>query len=111
MDYMTKLDGVPSTDDAIPGMAFFAGTGPFGKTCGDCKFRGLYRQSQNESWNEKIQNFVRKTYRTAQCQMFKKLAGEYGAAVKADYPACKYYEAKEKKKTAQLVASQVGKTP
>lgn len=94
MDYMTKLPGVPSTDNALPGMAHFANTGPYGKTCGGCRFRGLYRESQKATWNEANQDFVHKTYRTTQCQMFKKLCGEYGAAVKKDYPACKYFEEK-----------------
>lgn len=96
MDYMTKIAGVPSTDDAIPGMAYFAGTGPDGKTCGQCKFRGLVRQSQKATYNEERQEFVHKSYRTTQCQMFKRLAGDYGAAVKKDNPACKYFESKPK---------------
>jgi hypothetical protein len=99
MSYMTKIDGVADTDDALPGMAFFAGTGPYGKTCGDCKFRGLTRQSQKATYNESRQEFVHKSYRTTQCVMFKKLAGIHGTPVKADYPACKYFETKEKKKT------------
>ena len=97
MDHMTKLEGVPSTDDVIPGMAHFANSGPFGKTCGECKFRGLTRQSQTSSWSERLQQQVykHKHYRTSQCQMFKKLSGSYGAAVKKDYPACKYFELKK----------------
>jgi hypothetical protein len=100
MSYMTKIDGVADADDALPGMAFFAGTGPYGKTCGDCKFRGLTRQSQKATYNEARQEFVHKSYRTTQCVMFKKLAGMHGTPVKADYPACKYFETKEKKKAA-----------
>lgn len=94
MDYMTKLDGVPSTDDALPGMAFFAATGPGGKTCGDCKHRGLTRTSQRATYSERAKAFVHKSYRTTQCAMFKKLAGSHGSAVKKDYPACKYFEQK-----------------
>lgn len=96
MRYMTKIEGVADTDQAIPGMAFFAGTGPDGKTCGLCKHRGLIRQSQTSTWSEKLQQQVHKTYRTTQCAMFKKLAGVHGAAVKKDYPCCKYFEAKAK---------------
>lgn len=95
MDYMTKLEGVPSTDDAIPGMAHFAGSGPDGKTCGKCKFRGLVRESRRATFSEKLQDFVHKSYRTTQCQVFKRLTGEYGAAVKKDYKACKYFEPKK----------------
>lgn len=108
MSYMTKIDGVPDTDDALPGMAFFANTGPYGKTCGDCKFRGLTRESQKATYNEALQQFVHRSYRTSQCSMFKKLAGDYGTAVKADYPSCKYFESKEKKKKTPQPVGDVG---
>lgn len=94
MDPMTKVEGVPSKDEALAGMAYFAGTGPAGKTCGLCKHRGLTRESRKARWVEKLQQFVHKTYRTKQCAMFKKLAGHHGSAVKKDYPACKYFEQK-----------------
>lgn len=81
-------------------MAFFAGTGPDGKTCGDCRHRGLTRQSKKAKCIEHLQQFVHKNYRTKQCAMFKKLAGVHGAAVKPGYPACKYWESKEKPKAA-----------
>lgn len=100
MDVMTKIEGVPTRDQAIPGMAFFAGTGPEGKTCGGCKHRGLTRTSRKSRWVEHLQQFVHKTYRTKQCAKFKKLAGVYGSAVKEDYPACKYFEAKARKTDA-----------
>jgi hypothetical protein len=99
MSYMTKIDGVPDTDDAMPGMAFFAGTGPYGKTCGDCKFRGLIRESKKVTYNERLQQFVHRSYRTTQCVMFKKLSGVHGSSVKGDYPSCKYFEEKKKKAT------------
>lgn len=92
MDYMTKLEGVPSKDDAMPGMAYFAGTGPAGKTCAQCKHRGLVRESRKATFSERLQDFVHKSYRTTQCAMFKRLCGDYGAAVKKTYPACKYFE-------------------
>ena len=95
MSFMTKISGVADTDEALPGMAFFAGTGPAGKTCGSCKFRGLIRESQKAIYSEKLQDFYRKSYRTTQCQMYKKLSGHHGAAVKSEYDACKYYEPKK----------------
>lgn len=97
MSFMTKIEGVPDSDQALPGMAFFAGTGPNGKLCKDCKFRGLTRTSSRSTYSEKLQQFVHKTYRTNQCQMFKRLSGNHGAAVGKDYPACKYFEEKSKK--------------
>lgn len=95
MSYMTKIIGVADTDDALPGMAFFAGTGPAGKTCGGCKYRGLARESRKATYSERSQQFVHKSYRTTQCAMFKKLSGgTFGTPVKKYYPACKYFEAK-----------------
>lgn len=96
MSCMTKIEGVADTDQALPGMAFFAGTGPEGKTCGNCKHRGVIRQSQKAVYSEQAKDFVHKSYRTTQCAMFKKLAGMHGSAVKKDYPACKYFEARAK---------------
>lgn len=97
MGKLTKLEGVPdSEDDVIPGMAYLPGTGPPGKTCGDCKHRGLTREGKKLKWNEGLQQLVPKMMRTAQCAMFKKLAMRYGVAVKKRYPACKYFEPKAK---------------
>lgn len=93
---MTKIDGYPSSDQAIPGMAFFAGTGPEGKTCGDCKHRGYYRQSQRPTWNEARQEEVYRSYRVTSCAVFKKMAGHHGTPVEKDCKACKYFEQKPK---------------
>jgi len=102
MSYMTKIEGVADTDDCLPGMAFFAGTGPYGKTCGDCKHRGVSRESRKGTWSENLQQIVHKVYRTTQCAMFKKLSGSHGGNVKKEWPACKYFEAKAVKKPAAL---------
>jgi hypothetical protein len=40
---MTRLPGVPDSDDVNEGMAYFANTGPFGKTCDTCAHRGYWR--------------------------------------------------------------------
>lgn len=73
MSYMTRLKGVPDTDDVKPGMAYFAGTGPIGKTCGKCEY-----------------------YAARKCQMFKRLAGSLGDNIKATFKACKYFEQRSK---------------
>ncbi len=110
MSFMTKIEGVPDTDDVRDGMAFFAGTGPYGKTCGDCKFRGYVRTSSKGTYNESRQEFVYRSYRTTKCEMFRRLSGHHGSEVKEEYPACKYFELKEKKK-ASAVSSQQGNSP
>lgn len=88
MSYMTQLEGVPDTDQALPGMAFFAGTGPYGKTCGQCVFRGYYKENKKGDMK-----------RTSGCEKFRRLAGgAHGDPVKKSYPACKYFVEIVKKK-------------
>lgn len=99
MSYMTKIEGIPDTDDVKPGMAFFAGTGPYGKTCGTCKHRGVVRQSQKATYSERLKEFVHRSYRTTQCAMFKKLSGNHGGSGDKNWSACKYFEDKAKKPT------------
>jgi hypothetical protein len=83
---MVKEPGVPDRADMRPGMAYFAKTGPAGKTCGDCEHRGYYRDSATS----------RSSYWVSKCGQFKAMTGRHGADVKTDYPACKYFEAKPK---------------
>lgn len=93
---MVKEAGVPDREDMRPGMAFFAGAGPAGKTCGDCKFRGYYRQSSRGHWNEAQQKEVYNNYRVSKCAQFKRMAARHGPDVDSDNPCCKYFEAKPK---------------
>lgn len=95
MSFMTKIDGVPDTDELRSGMAFFAGSGPTGKTCGDCKHRGYMRESRNGKWNASLQQIVHRASRVMKCAMFKKMSGRHGADIDADYPCCKYFEPKD----------------
>lgn len=96
MSFMTKLDGVPDTDQVKPGMAYFEGTGPAGQTCGKCKHRGYSRISSNGTWSKYTQQIEHRTYRVTSCAKFKALAGEHGPSVDRDWKACKYFEAKPK---------------
>lgn len=95
MSKMTKLEGVPDKDDAKPGTAFYAGTGPSGKYCGDCRHRGYSRQAMTGTWNEKFQQTVYKSYRVSKCAKFKSMTGEHGADVDAINRSCKYFEQKK----------------
>jgi hypothetical protein len=74
---MTKVPGVPDRDQAKPGMAYFAGTGP-AKRCGDCKFRSYRRSGRT----------------THACAMFHELTGRHGPEIRKDYDACKYFQPK-----------------
>lgn len=92
MPEMTQIEGVPDSEVAKPGMAHFAGSGPNGKTCGDCKFRGYSRQSKTERWSESTQRFVQRNYRVSSCLKFKSMTGAHGTPVEKHYDACKYFE-------------------
>ena len=93
---MVKEPGVPDAKDAKPGMAYFAGTGPAGKTCGDCANRGYYREAVHGHWSEADGAVVYSTYRTQKCTQFKAMTGKHGPDVKSEYAACKYFTQKAK---------------
>lgn len=82
--HMTRLPGVPDRADAIRGMAHFAGSGPEGKTCGDCRHRGYSRLTRDEdhSWWHRG------------CEMYRRLTGRFGPRISRDLAACRYFEEK-----------------
>jgi hypothetical protein len=86
MGTMTKLPGVPDREQAIAGMAFYAGTGPIGQTCGSCLHRGYHRVSISG-----------KSTRTLGCHVYKSLTGRHGAAINKLNRSCKYFEEAKRK--------------
>jgi hypothetical protein len=88
MGIMTKIEGAPDRGDVKPGMAFFAGSGPPGETCGDCLHRGYYRL-----------NGKGKSCRTTGCRVFKTLTGKHGPSVNKDNRSCKYFEPRNATRT------------
>ena len=82
--HLTHIEGCPNSEDVCPGMAYFAGTGPAGKTCGECIHRG-YRRNAHD---------VKKHYG---CRQFRSLTGKNGPAVESWWYACKYFEPKGKR--------------
>jgi hypothetical protein len=93
---MVKVDGVPDSRLAKPGMAFFSGTGPDGKSCEDCAFRGYSRKSSRETWNENTQAFSSRSYRTSACLKYKELTGNHGPVVEKHWDACKFFAQRPK---------------
>jgi hypothetical protein len=70
----------------VPGMAHFAGSGPFGCTCKDCAFYGYQRVVRTKSGD------VAKTAcRRECCGKFHALTGKHGEAVPPQTEACKYF--------------------
>jgi hypothetical protein len=90
---MTKLPGVPDSDDVKPGMAHFEGSGPDGATCEKCVHRGYFRESKSK-FNARTGLIEQNPVRTLGCKMFLKLTHENGPAVGKDWKACKFFEAK-----------------
>ena len=83
---LTNIPGQPRKEDALPGMAHFAGTGPINKKCGDCVFRGYFRHEFD----------VKRHYG---CRKSKSLTGKNGPEVQVEWRACKYFEQKPEKQT------------
>ena len=92
MSHMTRLPGVPDTDDVFPGMASFAGTGPAGKTCESCAQRGYWR-ARKSKFNPRTGLIEERGYQSSSCRMFLTLTHSHGPAVDKNWRACKYYEA------------------
>ena len=65
-----------------PGMAHFAGTGPNGKTCGQCEFWG-YQVQQGK--------LVKFQFR---CKKYKELTTKNGSIIPGLTLACRYFEEK-----------------
>lgn len=90
MSHLTKIPGVPDRSDVKPGMAHFAGTGPYGKTCGSCIHRGYWRKGKDRV-DPKTHMIESKQVKTTGCKMFLVLTHKHGPPVFKDWPACKHY--------------------
>ena len=86
MPQLTQIEGVPDRDSVHEGMAHFAGTGPWRKTCGQCLHRGYYRDVRNRHGTKVSSR------KTNACAMFKQLTGKHGGVVQLEWSACKYFE-------------------
>jgi hypothetical protein len=69
-----------------PGMAHWAGSGPFGRTCADCAYFGYWRQVQNAAGNTVA------TKRYHGCGKFFALTGRHGPIVPKRTEACRYFQ-------------------
>jgi hypothetical protein len=76
-DYMTRVDGYPSTNQAKSGMAYFSDTGPFGTVCGKCAFFEPHG-------------------RAGYCKKYLEMAKAWGAQIRKRQSSCKYYQQKAK---------------
>lgn len=74
------------------GMAFFANSGPFGETCGNCLFFGYYKTMYNQAGT------AVSSVRTRGCAKYKQLMGKNGPPIPASAAACRYFAHKEHSK-------------
>ena len=70
-----------------PGMAHWAGSGPPGKACGQCRFRGYWAP-------KKHLHGLGTDVKSQGCEKFFHLTGVHGPALQNALPACKYFEEK-----------------
>lgn len=82
VDHMVQVAGTLSRAQAIRGMAYFAGTGPNGATCGTCQHR-LY--SDDDGYHRG-------------CALYRQFSGgRHGSRIAPTNPACRYYALKPEK--------------
>jgi|SRR5580704_2376794 hypothetical protein len=79
---------------SVPGMAHFAGTGPNGKTCGQCEFWG-YKVTTPKGLKFQFR-----------CKKYNELTRKNGGIIPGLTLACKYWEAKFEQPTSQQGPSQ-----
>ena len=68
-----------------PGMAHWAGSGPFGRTCGDCSYLTYWQQIRNAAGNNVG------TKQRHGCAKFRELTGRHGPVVPKHAEACRYF--------------------
>jgi len=80
------------------GQAYFANSGPFGATCGDCIFLGYERPVRNRNGD------TVRMVRHGGCKKYQELTNKRGPVVPADAAACRYFERKEVQQAEVLLA-------
>jgi len=89
--YLTRPQGEALASQqaaTVPGMAFWAMTGPEGETCRTCKFWGVSSRFRRNPEGYLLPR---------RCMMFTRLShGAIGAGIPDAQAACKYFKAREK---------------
>jgi hypothetical protein len=84
---------------SVPGMAHFAGTGPNGKTCGQCEFWG-YQVNTHKGLKFQFR-----------CKKYNELMKKDGGIIPGLTLSCKYWEAKFVEPTSQQRPTQATDRP
>jgi len=72
--------------NTAPGMAHFAGSGPQGRCCRECKSWNYERSIRNRSGE------VVRTERHKGCQQFERLSGRRGPQINPQLLACRHFQ-------------------
>jgi hypothetical protein len=84
----TITDVNPVHLSTVPGMAFWAGSGPYGKTCAECIFKNYERGIRNDA------GLVLRGTSSKGCRKFYLLTCNHGPAISGSLQCCKYFEPK-----------------
>jgi hypothetical protein len=89
IDHLTRIPGVQSRVDAVPGMAHFRGSGPPGTECRSCFFYG----SQPGPRPRRIPTFEEyRSKRCGNCLKYEQLMSQRGPKVHGSNASCRYYK-------------------
>ena len=86
---LNLTEQMPEAAITEPGMAYFAGTGPFGKTCGGCKHFGTRRRVNHNDGSHSFKSHDG-------CDQYTRMIGSHGVAISPKLRACKYFEERRK---------------
>jgi hypothetical protein len=70
----------------VPGMAHFASSGPFARTCAECLRYGYHRAVRNAAGN-----VVSTKFRKGCCAKFHDLTGQHGPPIPPRTEACRHF--------------------
>lgn len=87
---LTDID--PKHLSTAPGMAFWAGSGPFGKCCHECRFWKYERGIRNDAGD------VVAAKSSKGCFKFYQLTGTHGPKIEGSLRSCKYFEQRDVKR-------------
>lgn len=94
LDIDHRLTRDPTSDRAAAthaGQAHFAGTGPQGRTCRECKFWITVSAGVSHAYYAGAARHGR-TLKPHPCKLFRKFTGKPGTPVPYNAGACKYFE-------------------
>src|SRR5262249_8315878 len=71
----------------VPGMAHWAGSGPFGATCRECAAYGYWPHIRNEAGA-----IVTTKFRKKSCRKLHELTGKHGPTIPERTEACRHFQ-------------------